>query len=137
MAIPVFPPRFDTDLMRPFYEGMEQGELRMTACSDCGKWYWYPPDALPCHPGAEIVWKRVSPEGTIYSFTTIHRSLLPGDHAADTPYTVGLVESDTVPGARIPSLILGLGEHEPVCTMRVRFTPARAGEHMIAAFTPI
>ena len=103
MGIPNFAPAFDTDHIKPFYEGLEKKELRLTACSVCGTWHWYPPDILPCHPEGHIVWKSVKAEGTIYMFTEVQRSLLPGDHKSETPFTVIFVESDDVPGARVPS----------------------------------
>jgi uncharacterized OB-fold protein len=137
MGVPNHAPRFDTEHNRPFYEGLERGELRLTACSECGTIHWYPPEALPCHPDAKIEWRVVSPNGRIYMFSVIHRSLLPGDHAAETPYTSALVESDDAPGARIPALIVNLGSRPPTCDMRVRLSPVRAGDHMIAAFEPI
>ena len=136
MGIPVFAPRFETDQMRPFYEGLAKGELWMTACSECGKWYWYPPEVSPCHPDAHIEWRPVSPVGEVYTFTTIHRSLLPGDHKADAPYTIVMVESETVPGARIPSLLVNSEGREPACGMRVRLSPVQAGDWTLAAFEP-
>lgn len=137
MGVPNFPPRFDTDHMRPFYEGLEAGELRMTACAQCGRWYWYPPELSPCHPDAGLAWKPVSPEGWVHTFTTVERSLLPGDHRSETPYTVLLVESDDVPGARIPSLFVSADGREPSCDMRVRLAPVRAGDHILPAFEPL
>jgi len=137
MGVPVFSPRFDTDHMRPFYDGMADGELRMTACPTCHKWYWYPPDVLPCHPEVHPEWRAVSPEGKIYMFTTVHRSLLPADQRAATPYTVVLAESDTVPGARVPGLFVATAGVEPACDMRVRFRPVLAGDHLVAGFEPV
>jgi len=136
MGIPACPPRFDSDRMRPYYEGLASGELRLTACSECGRWHWYPPEIPPCHPDAEIEWRRVSPEGEVYTHTVVHRSLLPGDHAADTPYTVLLVESEDVPGARIPGLLVGADGREPSCGMRVRLAPTRVGDYVLAGFRP-
>ncbi len=137
MGIPVFAPRFDTDQMRPYYEGLEQGELRLTACGHCGRWLWYPPEVSPCHPDAPVEWRPVSPEGEVYTYTTIFRSLLPGDHAADVPYTVLMVESDSAPGCRIPSLLVEAEGVEPACGMRVRLKPVRAGDFVLPAFEPL
>jgi uncharacterized OB-fold protein len=137
MGVPVFAPRFATDHLKPFYEGLEAGELRLTACSECGRWLWYPPEVSPCHPQAEIEWRAASPRGEVYTFTTITRSLLPGDHAAEPPYTVVLVEPEDAAGARVVSLFLGEAGEEPVCGMRVELAPVRAGDHTVAAFRPM
>lgn len=137
MNIPVYPPRFENDLVKPFYDGLAAGELRMSACSVCGTWHWYPPDVLPCHPEAPIAWRAVSPHGTVYTYTTIERSVLPGGAGKNTPYTVVLVEPDDVPGARIPSLFITSTDREPACGMRVTLRPVKGGDHMLAGFTPL
>lgn len=137
MGVPVFPPRLATDHLKPFYEALEAGELRLTACSGCGRWLWYPPDVSPCHPDAGTEWRAASPRGEVYTFTTIARSLLPGDHAAETPYTVVLVEPEDAPGARVVSLFLGGPGEEPECGMRVELAPVRVGDHTVAAFRPM
>ena len=137
MNIPSFPPRFDSDLVRPFYDGLAQGELRISACAECGRFHWYPPDVLPCHPTASLVWRPVSPDGTVYSFTTIERSVLPGGAGANTPYTIVLVEPDEVPGARVPALFVASGQEQPACGMRVTLHPVDAGEYVMAGFKPL
>jgi len=125
MGIPQFPPRFDTSLVKPFYEGLAEGELRMPACPECGKLHWYPPEVLPCHPERKAEWRSVSPEGKVYTFTTVTRSLLPGDDNATAPYEVVLVEPDALPGAKIVGLFVG--GTQPSCGQRVRLSPVDTG----------
>jgi uncharacterized protein len=137
MGVPLSPPRFDSDLMRPFYDGLAKGELRLTACSECGKWYWYPPDVLPCHPHAPMKWRPVSSTGSIYTFTEVRRSLLPGRANGTTPYTVLLVEPDDVPRARIPGLFVAPNGIEPLCGGKVTLKPVQAGDCLVAGFWPV
>lgn len=137
MGAPLFPPHLDTDLVRPFYDGLAAGELRLPACPDCGRVYWYPPEVTPCHPERDLEWRTLSPEGEVYTFTTIVRSLLPGDDGSRAPYRIVLVEPDDAPGARIVSLFAGAEDREPACGMRVRLRPVAAGDHMLPAFEPI
>jgi hypothetical protein len=47
-----------------------------------------------------------------------------------------MVESETVPGARIPSLLVNAEGREPACGMRVRLSPVQAGGWTLAAFEP-
>lgn len=136
MGIPYFEPRFDTPLLRPFYDALGRGELHLPACSRCARWYWYPTEIAPCHPSAGLEWRPVSSMGTIYTFTTVQRCLLPGDHKKETPYTVLLTEPDDVPGARIPSLWMGKPEREPVCGMRVKLSPVAVGDYTLPGFRP-
>lgn len=137
MGIPNYAPSLESELTKPFYDGLEQGELRITANARTGEWIWYPAEVTPGDSEAELVWKPVSPDGVVYTFTTVVRSLLPGDHSAETPFTVILFESDDAPGARIPGLLINEGDREPQCGMRVRFQALKVGDHYIAAFEPI
>lgn len=137
MGIPLFSPSFATDLLKPFYAGLAQDELRLSACAQCGRIHWYPPEVMPCHPEAELTWKTVSPRGAIYSFTEVERSLLPGDHRAEVPFTVVLVASDDAPDARIPALFIAGAGIRPACGMRVRLRRLDVGDYTLPAFEPI
>ncbi len=132
MGIPIHAPKFDSDLLRPFYDGLAAGELRLTADAGTGEWVWYPPEMVSGRPDATLEWRRASDTGTVYSFTRVERSLLPGDNRAEVPFTVVLVEPDDAPGCRVPGLFVGEGEVR--CDMRVRLSPVRAGEHVVAGF---
>lgn len=137
MGLPDFAPRFETDAVRPYYEGLEQGELRATACPVCGTFYWYPPEILPCHPSHEPEWRAVSPVGDVYSFTTIERSLLPGADAHSVPHTIIMMHPDDAPGVRIIGLLDGDDASSIACGSRVRLSPIRIGEHIVPGFVPV
>lgn len=136
MGAPVFPPRFDEDLVRPFYDGLAAGELRLPHCGHCGRVHWYPPEVLPCHPDSEPEWRAIPGDGTVYAFTTVVRSLLPGDDNTTTPYDIILVEPDGAPGARIVGLLREADGHPPACGQRVRLSPLQVGGHILPAFAP-
>ncbi|TZG24959.1 Zn-ribbon domain-containing OB-fold protein [Sphingomonas montanisoli] len=137
MGIPVHAPKFESDLLKPFYEGLAEGELRLTADTETGEWVWYPPEMVSGRPHATLEWKKASAEGTVYTYTTVIRSLLPGDHKAEVPFTVVLVEPDDAPGCRVPGLFVADEGVAAVCDMRVRLHPVQAGDHVIAGFAPI
>jgi uncharacterized OB-fold protein len=137
MGIPIYPPKLEGDQWQPYYDGLAAGELRLSADPDTGEWVWYPPEVVPGKPGVRIEWRRVASEGTVYSFTTVVRSLLPGDHKEEVPFTVVLVEPDGAQTARVPGLLVDAGDREPACGMRVRLKPVQAGDHIVAGFTPI
>jgi hypothetical protein len=136
MGVPIHAPRFDTDALRPFYEGLAKGELWMTADVETGQWVWYPPEIVPGRPHAKLAWRRAADTGTVYTFTRVERSLLPGDHKAEVPFTVVLVEPDNAPGCRVVGLFVAQDENSVACDMRVRLHPVQAGDHLIAGFTP-
>lgn len=134
MGIPDCAPRFDIDLCRPFYDGLAADELHITACPECGTFYWYPPEVLPCHPEAHAEWKQVASTGQVYSFTTVERSLLPGADGSSVPHTIVLVEPDDAPGVRVIGLLTG--DMEPACGLRVTLTPLPVGDHIVPGFAP-
>lgn len=137
MGIPNYSPKIEDPLFQGYYDGLEAGELRITADAETGAWIWYPPEVIPGKPDAVLEWSPVSPEGSAYTFTTVIRSLLPGDHKAETPFTVVLFEPDNAPGIRIPGILIDAEGVKPKCGMRLRFRPLQAGDHKIAGFAPL
>ncbi|WP_157218163.1 Zn-ribbon domain-containing OB-fold protein [Flavisphingomonas formosensis] len=137
MGIPVYPVHLEDPLLQGFYDGLAAGELRITADAETGEWIWYPPEVVPGKPDAVLEWRAVSPEGRAYTYTTIVRSLLPGDHKAEVPFTCVLFEPDDAPGVRVPGILIEDEGVAPACGMRLRFKPVEAGDHWIAGFVPI
>lgn len=138
MGIPIYsPPQNDDPLVQPFYEGLAAGELRITADAETGEWVWYPPEVVPGKPAAQLEWRAVGPEGTAYSWTTVTRSLLPGDHKAEVPFTIVLFEPDDAPGVRVAGLYVEAGDRPAACGMRLQLSPVQAGDHVVAGFAPI
>lgn len=136
MGIPVYPPHLDGTHLHGFYEGLAVGELRLTVVEETGEFAWYPPEVVPGRPNATLSWRAIPPDGAAYTFTTITRSLLPGDHSAEVPFTVVLFEPDAAPGCRVPGVLVDADGIEPRCGMRLVFRPVRAGDHWIAGFAP-
>jgi uncharacterized protein len=135
-GLPEFPPRFDTPLVRPYWEALARGELALPACSICGAWQWYPFEFVKCHADAVHVWRTVPGTGTVFTFATAHRGFLPNADPAAKPYVSALVELDDVPGPRIPAYLVNLGDREPSIGMRVRLAPQRRSTYTAPAFEP-
>lgn len=136
MGIPNYPVHLEDPQLQGFYDGLAAGELRLTVDPDTGAWVWYPPEVVPGKPDTRLEWRPVSPEGSAYTFTTVTRSLLPGDHKDEVPFTVVLFESDDAPGCRVAGVLVDADGVEPRCGMRLRFRPITVGDHRIAGFAP-
>lgn len=136
MGIPNYPIHLEDSQLQGFYDGLAAGELRLTADVETGEWVWYPPEVLPGKPDAKLEWRQVSPLGTCYTYTKVTRSLLPGDHSAEVPFTCILFESDDAPGCRVVGVLVDAEGVEPACGMRLKFRPVGVGDHMIAGFSP-
>jgi len=136
MTLPDFPPRFDTDIVRPFWQALEAGGLRLPACSACGAWQWYPYEFVRCHDDAHLEWKAVPATGTVFTFTIVHRAFLPNARPGDTPYIAALVELDGVEGPRIATFLVNLGDRRPEIGMKVRLSPVKRTGYTAPAFEP-
>jgi uncharacterized protein len=120
--LPAFEP-LDGEFARPFWDAVADRRLVVPRCSICGRWQWYPPAAGTDCAGGQLVWEDVASRGSIYSFTTVHRSFLPGGRER-VPYTVGLVDLDGVDG---PRLVANLDSE----------TDWRVGDRVEVAFVPV
>lgn len=60
---------------QPFWEGAAQGRLRLTYCLDTGQYFFYPRRFSPFTGSANVEWRDVSGEGTLYSYIINYRPL--------------------------------------------------------------
>lgn len=76
---------------RPYFEGLEAGEIRLQYCERCER-YQFPPRVICTRCGAsELTWRNASGRGRIYAMTINHR---PAEEAFSKlgPYAVALVD---------------------------------------------
>ncbi len=86
--------------MRPFWEGVRLGEIRLQRCAACGSHQFYPrPFCLRCD-GTTLAWVAASGFGVVHSLVTVH---LPVVDDLAPPYRVALVE--LVEGPRFLGLV--------------------------------
>lgn len=112
-----------TELSQPWWDAAKGGRLTVQTCADCGAAQHPPrPLCLQCW-GGDLHWKTASGEGSVYSFTTAHRSATRG-FREETPYVVAIVELDE--GPRMTTNIVGCDPADVRIGMRVRvvFDPA-------------
>jgi uncharacterized OB-fold protein len=78
---------------RAYWEGLRAHRLVVQRCSACGHTRFPPMPSCPScgAPGAEDI--DAGGAGAVYSFVRVHRAFS-GDHAADVPYTVAVVDLD-------------------------------------------
>lgn len=73
-----------------YWQGVERRELLLRECLDCGTLHH--PRRIVCSAcaSAKLSWKRASGEGTVYTYSEIHRTT--GVFGASVPYVVGIVK---------------------------------------------
>ena len=83
-------------LTAPYWQAAHQGELKLPRCEACAKFHFYPRAACPHCGSTQLAWQRVSGNGEVYSFTTVHRAPSKGFEAL-VPYVVAVVALDEGP----------------------------------------
>lgn len=74
---------------RFFWDGVEQGELRIQTCADCGTLRHPPGPMCPVCRSAARTHTVASGRGVLYSYVVHHHPPVPG---RETPFAVGVVE---------------------------------------------
>ena len=76
-----------------FWDAANRGELLFQRCEDCGNIQFYPRNTCTACTSDKLRWERSKGEGTVYTFTVVHR---PPSAAfkADVPYVIALVDLD-------------------------------------------
>ncbi len=100
-----------------FWAATARGTLLLRRCDRCGSVIWYPRPFCPECGSLETSWIEASGRGTLYTFTVVHRSGIPGYREA-RPYVVAYVE--LTEGPRVMTNIVGCEPDEIEVGMPVR-----------------
>ena len=111
---------------QPYWDGLNEGRLRLQRCADCGKVRHYPRPVCDACCSMNVAWVEASGNGRVHSWTVTHHAFHPG-FKPDLPYTLVTVDLDE--GVRMQAQLRGLDPRElrvgrPV---RVAFEPATEG----------
>ena len=116
-----------------WFDGTRDGELRVQACTNCGRLRHPPCPVCPwCHSTART-WRAVSGRGRIWSFVVPHPPLLPG-FGELAPYNVILVELDDDPTIRLTGQLV---DHAGGAPNTVDPATIVIGEPVRAVFPPV
>ena len=90
-----------------FWEGTAAGELRLQACTSCGRLRFPPQVMCPHCRSVGRTWRAVSGNGSVWSFVVPHPPLLAA-YAALAPYNVIVVALEEDPSLRmVGNLVTG------------------------------
>lgn len=89
------------DLATMWAKGLASGTLAFPRCTACGAWNWYPLPRCGCCQSDQIVWREVTPLGSIFIWTRSHHDFVKGGTLAE-PAVIALVEMADAPNIRIP-----------------------------------
>ena len=119
----------------PFWDACKERKLLVQECQACGRIQFYPRSICTSCSSEKLGWRAALGTGKIYSYTTVHRALVPG-FEKDVPYVVAMIELDE--GVRMMSHIVSCAA-EDVCIgmpVNVTFEEDRQGV-ILPMFRPI
>lgn len=93
-GLPTKPPRPNED-SKPFWDATGEGRFTLQRCSACEAVVWWPRAICPKCSSFDLEWFDATGNGTVYSHTTVHRSV--GAWNGVTPYVVAYVELEEGP----------------------------------------
>ena len=93
-----------TPVTAPFWEACKAHKLLLQQCGICAQVQFYPRSICTTCMSNELGWLEARGCGTVYSYSTVHRALLPG-FEEDLPYVVTMIELQE--GVRLLSQIVG------------------------------
>jgi uncharacterized protein len=111
---------------QPYWDGLNEGHLRLQRCADCGKVRHYPRPMCDACYSMNVAWMDASGRGQVHSWTVTHHAFHPG-FKSELPYTLVTVDLDE--GVRMQAQIrrLDASELRIGLPVRVAFEPATEG----------
>ena len=93
----------------PFWAGLREEQVVIQRCNDCGKWIFYPRSNCSRCLSEDLVWTRISGEGTLYTFTVARQATAP--HFVDeVPQLIAMIELPE--GVRLTSTLVSIDPRE-------------------------
>ena len=99
-----------------FWDSLRARKISFPCCQSCGEVHWYPMALCPHCYSDKLGWRAIAGEGSLYSWTTVLRTMSPDMPA---PYTVALVEFAEVPGVRLISNVIEVAPEKLSFGMRL------------------
>jgi uncharacterized protein len=121
-----------------FWQGVDEGQLRILRCEDCGWYVHYPRPICTRCQGARLSPSPVSGRGALYAYTTVMQAFHP--YFVDKlPYVLAVVELDEQPGLRLTT---NLVDHDGVdlrvgLRVEVVFREVGEGGAVLPLFRPV
>jgi uncharacterized OB-fold protein len=119
-------------LSKPFWDGCNNGRLMVLRCHDCGHYVFIPDPMCPKCQSVSLEWVESSGNGTVDSFTVVHR---PQQSSFATPYVVAIVELEE--GWYLPTNIVAIDPDQVTIGMPVRVKfEGRTNNVTVPVFVP-
>jgi uncharacterized OB-fold protein len=107
-----------TSLSHQYWDGAARGELVIQRCRGCARWIHFPEPVCPSCGGTDFSFEPVSGQGTVETFSVIHRSFVPA-FADRVPYVIAWVGLPEQAGLRVFANVTGCGPDQVAIGMAV------------------
>lgn len=106
-----------TPTTKPYWDGLNEGIVKLQYCGSCDKHIFYPRSHCPTCLTQQLDWKEISGEGTLHTFTITSQPTAP--HFADeVPQMLAMVDLDV--GVRMTSTLTNVEPENIKVGMRVK-----------------
>ncbi len=96
-----------TPTSAPFWDGLNDGVVRLQRCNACGGWIFYPRSRCSHCLSDDIEWHEVSGAATLHTFTIARQPTAP-QFADEVPQILAVVELEE--GVRMTSTLVRVTE---------------------------
>lgn len=106
-----------TPVTRPFWDGLNEQQVRLQQCNPCGQWIHYPRSRCPGCLSDDIQWHDVDGIGVVYTFTVTEQPTAP--HFSDeVPQKLAVVELPQ--GVRLTTTLVNVAVSDITVGMAVK-----------------
>ena len=106
-----------TPTSAPFWQGLNEGVVKLQRCRACAAWVFYPRNRCPKCLADRLEWRAVSGAATLVTFTIARQPTAP-QFADEVPQKLAVVELDE--GVRLTSTLVGVDEKSIRIGMRLK-----------------
>jgi uncharacterized protein len=117
----------------PYWQGGEQGVLRIHHCKACAQWFHPPAPICPRCTSFDVEPRAVSGRGTVSTFTVNQQAWAPDLQA---PYVVAIIELAEQAGLRVLSNIVECTPESVAIGMPVQVTFEQIEDVWLPLFAP-
>lgn len=106
-----------TPTTQPFWDGLNEGQVRIQKCGECESWVFYPRSHCPTCLSTMLRWFDISGDAVLYTFTVTHQPTAP-QFADEVPQKLAVVE--LAEGVRMTTTLVNVDEADIKIGMRLK-----------------
>lgn len=102
---PIRLPDLTDEHTAPYWEGFEEGEIRVPRCQDCDEYVWYPRTLCPNCQSKHLAWTDVGPRARLFTWVGVDYHFNIEFLQDRVPLITGIIEPDAAESVRLVALV--------------------------------